>query len=113
MILVFALIGIIAYLFIPFLIVGLWKKRPRTAFAIAMLILFLTMIAPAFIQIFQAMMVYGEGDPQLMAGQLSRAILGGLFGLALLGPILFLFQWLVLRRHKKKLSKVDVNKTFS
>ena len=113
MILLYAVIGIIAYLFIPFLIVGLWKKRPRTAFAIALLLIFLSLIAPDFIKTFQAMMIYGEGDPQLMAGQLSEAILMGLMGLVFFGPILFLFQWFVLRRHKKKLAKVDADKIFS
>ena len=108
-----AFIGILAFLFIPFLIVGLWKKHPRTAFIIATLVMFLTIISPSLVKTFQAMMIYGTGDPQLMAGAISEAIVTGFVGLVLLGPILFLFQWFILRRHRRKPPKVDAEKTFS
>lgn len=113
MILIFALIAIIAYLFIPCLIVGLWKKRPRRAFCVAMLTLFLTVITPPLIDTFPSIMVYGQDDAKVIAGVFSEIILMGIIGLILLGPIVFLFQWFVLRRHKKKLAKVDADKVFS
>ena len=113
MILLFAIIGIIAYLFIPFLIVGFWKKRPRSAFILATFVLFFTIVSPSLIKAFQAMMIYGTGDPQLIAAGISEALAVGLMGLIFLGPILFLFQWFVLRRNKKKLTKVDADKIFS
>ena len=106
-------VGIIGFLVIPCLIVGFWRKRPLAAYITAMIVMFLVMISLPLIRIFQAMMIYGEGDPQLMAGQLSEAIVTGLIGLVLLGPILFLFQWFVLRRHRRKVPKVDADKTFS
>lgn len=107
------IIGFSVMLFIPCLIVGFWKKRPRIAFILGMLVMFLTIISPSFIKTFLAMFVYGEGDPQLMAGQLSEAIVMGLVGLVILGPILFLFQWFVLRRHRRKFVEIDTDKTFS
>jgi len=111
--LLFALLGIVIVLFIPCLIVLFWKKRPVLAFIIATLVMFLTLIAPAIIKTFQAMMIYGDGDPQLMAGGISEAIVSALLLMVICVPLLFLFQWLVLRRAKKKLTKVDADKTFS
>jgi len=109
----FALIGIVAVLFIPCLIVGLWKKRPVWAFIVATLVLIMTSVAPGLIKTFQAMAIYGTGDPQLMAGGISEAIVGAMLGLIIHLPLLFLFQWLILRRHRKKTAMVDVDKTFS
>ena len=80
------------------------------AYITAMVVMYLVMITLPLIMTFRA---YDEGDPQLLAGGISEALVTGLVGLVLLGPILFLFQWFVLRRHKKRNPKVDVYKTFS
>lgn len=111
MILLF-LTGLVVTLFIPCLIVGFWKKRPVWAFIVATLVLITMSILPVIIKVFQAMMIYGEGDPQLMAGMISEAIVGTILRLIICLPLLFLFQWFVLRRHKKKLTKVDAGKAF-
>lgn len=111
--LLFALLGIVIVLFIPCLIVLFWKKRPVLAFMIATLVMFLTLVAPSIIKTFQAMMIYGEGDPQLLAGGISEAIVGALSLMIICVPLLLLFQWLVLRRAKRKLVKIDTNQTFS
>lgn len=113
MILLFALIGIIAILFIPCLIVAFWKRRPVWAFILATFVMFLTIVAPSIIKTFQAMMIYDTGDPQLMVGGIAEAIVGALLLMIVCVPLLFLFQWFVLRRHRKKNPKVDADKTFS
>ena len=59
------------------------------------------------------MMIYGEGDPQLMAGGISEAIVGAMLRLIFYLPILWVFQWFILRRHRRKHPKVDADKTFS
>ena len=56
------------FLALPFAIVGLWKKRPVVAFIIAALLSYLMLVLPGIIRTFQAMMIYGSGDPQLIAG---------------------------------------------
>jgi len=110
MILLFALIGIIAVFLIPCLIVGLWKSRPVLAFIVATIILSVTLAAPILLEV---IVTYKQGDPELTADLISQAIVATTLMIIIFIPILFLFQWLVLRRHKKKLSKVDADKTFS
>lgn len=109
----FFLIGLFVILFIPCLIVALWKARPVRALTVATLVMLLTIVAPSIIKTLQAMMIYGEGDPQLMAGGISEAIVNALILMIFCVPLLALFQWLILRRHRKKLPKVDADKTFS
>jgi len=59
------------------------------------------------------MMIYGEGDPQLVAGGISEAIVSGGLKLIFALPLLYLFQWFVRRRDKNKLAKTDIDKTFT
>ena len=113
MLLLLFLIRLILVLFTPCLIVGFWKKRPVIAFIIATLVMFITVVAPSLIKTFQAMLIYGEGDPELLAGGISEAIVGALLLMIVCIPLLFLFQWFILRRHRRKNPKVDADKTFS
>ncbi len=100
MILAFSIYLILA-IFIPIVIVVRWKGRPVFAFILAALVMILGFVAPGIIQTFQAMMIYGAGDPQLMAGAISESILNGLLGLITMLPVLALVQWISRRRHKK------------
>jgi uncharacterized protein (DUF2062 family) len=75
--------------------------------------MFLSLIAPTIIKTFQAMLIYGEGDPQLMAGAISESIVGAILLMVFCLPLLWAFQWFILRRHRKKLPKKDVDRTFS
>lgn len=99
------LLLIVIVLFIPTLIVTLWKRKPKTALALATFILFLTVTLPGLIATFQAMMTYGSGDPQLMAGGISRAIMLGAIGLMVGLPILAFIQWFARRKYKRRLAE--------
>ena len=96
------LLGICIILFIPSLIVILWKRRPIWAFFLASVFLYLTLTAPGIIKTYQAMLIYGTGDPELMAGGISSAFVEALFGLPIFLPLLVLIQWVTRRRHKRK-----------
>ena len=97
-------------LIIPCLIVGFWKKRPVWAFIVATTVLFVSLGIPVLLQV---MVTYSEGDPQLVAGLISQAIMSVVFFLIICVPILWLFQWFVLRRYRRNNPKVDLHKTFS
>jgi len=107
------LFGLLFSLIIPCLIVGFWRKRPVADFITASIVLFLSLIAPGFIKTFQAMMIYGSGDPQLMAGSISQAIVSGILLLVFALPLLYLFQWFMRRRYRNKLTKSVVETTFT
>jgi O-antigen ligase len=107
------LIGIVIGLFIPFLIVGFWRRRPVWAFIVASIVFLISSIAPGIIKTFQAMMVYGAGDPELMAGGISESIVSAMLSLFVALPVLFVFQWLVRRHFKKRLAQEDIEATFS
>ena len=107
------LLSILAVFFIPCLIVGLWRKRPVLSFILASLVMFITLVVPTIIKTLQAMVIYGEGDPQLVAGLISQAIVAVILSLVIYLPLLFLFQWFILRRHRRKNPTVDADKTFS
>lgn len=95
-------------LFVPCLIVMLWQTRPVLAFLTALIISFLFCIAPGIVQTFQAMMIYGQGDPQLMAGGIASALVSGIFGAIFYVPFLFLFQWFGrLRKRKRDRARID------
>ena len=104
---------IISLLFTPFFIVGLWRRRPVWAFILATLVIFVTLFGAGVIKTYQAMMIYGEADPQLMAGGISQSFVGTILRLIIYLPLLWLFQWFVRRRHRRKPPKVDADKTFS
>ncbi len=111
--LIFFIIGLAVFLFIPSLIVIFWKRRPVWAFAISSIIAYFTFAAPGIIKTLQAMMIYGTGDPELMAGGISEALVNALFALPILLPILALIQWIARRRwRKKQISKLSPD-TFS
>lgn len=103
---------LLSALFIPFLIVGFWRKRPVLAFILATLIMIPMTLAPGLIKTFQAMMIYGTGDPQLMAGGISEALVGMMLTLPIALPLLAVFQWAVRRHYKKKASRADANDAF-
>lgn len=104
------LIGL-ALLIIPFCIVGIWTKRKFLPVFIASLLAFVFMVLPGVIQTFQAMMIYGKGDPQLAAGGISQAIMGSAFVMVFVVPFLVLFQWFM-RRRKHNKSKAKSSEQF-
>lgn len=77
---------------LPFSIVGLWQKRPVAALITAVILSYLMLIIPGLVQSFQAMMIYGEGDPQLMAGGISRTLTSSALTLGVILPLLILVQ---------------------
>lgn len=85
------------YFIAPFIIVSIWRKRPRKTLVIALLVALLPAaigLVTGLIKTFQAIAIYGSGDPQLVAGGIAESIvyfvLAGFFWV----PILFLYQWL-------------------
>lgn len=100
--LIFFVIGLTAILLVPSLIVIFWKRKPILAFAVGGIIAYLTIAAPSVIKTFQAMMIYGTGDPELMAGGISDALVNALFSLPIILPVLAFIQWIARRRYKKK-----------
>ena len=104
------IISLLAFLvfIIPCLIVMFWQKKPVVAFLSALILGFAFCVAPGLIQTFQAMMIYGTGDPQLMAGGISQAITSAILGSIIYVPILFLFQWFGrLRKRKRDRAMID------
>jgi len=99
-------------LLIPILIVIRWRKRPVAAFIIASIILYLSLILPGLIKTFQAMMIYGVGDPELMAGGISQALMTSFLGLPILLPVLAIVQWISRRAHKRALLKSKALSSF-
>jgi len=90
-----------------FLIVCFWKKRPILALILASLLAILAMTIPSLVQTFQALMIYGTGDPQLMAGGISEAIVSVILAMCVVLPLLILFQVVTHRRWKAKLKAED------
>ena len=76
MITILALIAVISLFFVPFFIVGFWRSRPILAFIVATLVIFATLFGGGIIKTFQAMMIYGESDPHLMAGGIAYSFVG-------------------------------------
>ena len=107
------LVVLVVIFFIPSLIVLLWKKRPALAFIIASLIMLATFFVLRLMVAINIASAFSDDDPQLMAGGISEAIVGALLSMVFFGPILWIFQWFILRRHRKKMFKVDTDKTFS
>lgn len=89
-------------LLIPFTLVGSWKKHPILALIIAVILAFFLLTIPGLIRVFQVMMIYGTGDPQLMAGGISEAIVRAIMALFLVVPLLLIFQIFMRRRRKDK-----------
>ena len=100
------------FLLIPFAIVGFWQTRPIIALIVAVLLAPLIMILPRLIQTFQAMMIYGTGDPQLMAGGIAHAITSAIMGMFIVFPALIIFQMFMRRRRRNKAQPEAVLKNF-
>jgi len=96
-------------LILPILIVCLWKRRPVIAFLTASLLLFIGWTVPVLLQTFQALMIYGTGDPELMAGGISQAIVGTSLAMFIGLPVLAFIQWIA-RRNYKRAQKQDAPK---
>ena len=77
-------------------------KRRALSLIIAALLAFVFMVSPGIIKTFQAMMIYGTGDPQIIAGGISEAIVNSAFVMVLVLPLLVLFQWFMRRRKQYK-----------
>lgn len=92
----------IGLLLLPCLITLFWQSRPIVAFVTALILALIISILPGIIQTFQAMMIYGEGDPELVAGALASAFTAGLIGLFFYVPFLLLSQWLGRIRKRKR-----------
>ena len=92
------------FLALPFAIVGLWKKRPVVAFIIAALLSYLMLVLPGLVQTFQAMMIYGSGDPELMAGGISYAFVRAALQMPIILPLLALFQFALRRIRRGRLT---------
>lgn len=86
----------------PCLITLFWQSRPILAFLTALILVLIISILPGIIQTFQAMMIYGEGDPELVAGALASAFTASLIGLFFYIPFLLLSQWLGRIRKRKR-----------
>ena len=95
------------------LIVWFWRGRPVLSLVIAGIVLALIALLPGIIKTFQAMMIYGEGDPQLIAGAISHSIVNAIL-LSMIGvPFLAWLGWMSRRRHRRKPATPDVDTTFS
>jgi len=88
-------------LILPILIVCLWKHRPVLAFLTASLLLFIGWTAPGIFQTYQAMMIYGTDDPALIAGGISKAIVGTSLAMFIGLPVLAIIQWIARRNYKR------------
>ena len=99
-------------LVLPVIIAFFWQKRLVFAIILASLIASIGPGAIAMVQTFQAMMVYGTGDPALMAGGISKALTTSVLSLIVFVPLLIFVQWIGRKLRAKKLTKADVNSTF-
>jgi len=99
-------------LVLPLIIVIFWQKRPIIALILASLIACIGPGALAMIQTFQAMMIYGTGDPQLMAGGISNALSKSIISLIVFVPLLFFVQWVARTLRKRKVSRADIQLAF-
>jgi hypothetical protein len=94
-------------LFVPSLIVIIWKRRPVRAFLLGAIIAFLTPLGIGVTRTYNEMVTSGAGDPQMIAGEIAGDILAAIFWLTILLPTLALIQWIARRRFKKKQALSD------
>jgi len=106
------LIYFIFGLVLPLIIVIKWRSRPVLALIAAIFLAFLGWVSPGIIRTFMAMMIYGTGDPQLMAGGLSVALARAFLSMPLIIPILAFVQWVSRRRAKRSEKTKDVQTAF-
>jgi len=74
---------------------------------VASLLAFVLLTLPALIQTLQAMMIYGTGDPQLIAGGIGEAIVSALLSMIIVFPLLFVFQRIMRSRRQSKAQKLE------
>lgn len=105
-----AVIGITFVL--PVVIVWFWTKRPIIALVVASFLMLLALILPKVLVTLQALVIYGTGDPQLLAGGISEAVVTGILFMIVGVPVLAVIQWVSRQSQKSKLTKPDVDKAF-
>ena len=98
--------GAIIYMALPLLIVGLWRSRPVAAFITASIILVLNAILPGLYLLIRSIMKYGASNPELIAAAMVDPIISVILSLGIYLPILFLFQWIILRRQKSNKANI-------
>ncbi len=103
--LIYFVIMIGVTLIIPALIVWFWRKRPFIALVTASLVLMAIVILPQILMMFQAIMIYGSGDPKLMAGGIAKAIVNAGLLLLIGVPFLAFVQFLSRRSNEKNPSQ--------
>lgn len=108
-----ALLGSIVVMFIPFLIIAFWKKHPLWAFLVACLILFATLFILSASPLWLMTALEDTGEPMFAAEVIVYAFRAVIIPMAICLPLLWLFQWFILRRHRLKHPKVDADKIFS
>jgi len=109
----FFLLYCAAVLFIPVVIVGLWRKRPVLSFLLAAIIVFITLSAIMYYSFQGPSAAFSDKPPSFSPRIMKRSLVYSAYSLVIFLPILFLFQGLIRYRYKKKISKRDMKKTFS
>ncbi len=95
-----ALLFILIFLALPFLIVIKWKKRPILAIIFAAVIVFVGLMGLGFIQTFDVMALSDSGNLRLLAGGMFRVISSAIWGLPVIVAVLVLAQWIFRRRRQ-------------
>jgi len=114
MIFLFAVLaGMLVILFIPCMIVGIWKTRPKWAFIVASLIMFATLFVFVASPLWLMTALEDTKEPMFSAKVIVYAFKAMIMPMVICTPLLWLFQWLILRRHRRKNPKIDMGKTFS
>ncbi len=103
-----ALIGIVAILFIPCLIVALWRSRPRRAMFVACLVAFLILVIPAIYRTTLMVKILKADDLSAIVGLYTGAFLSAIFGMVICVPILFLFRWVIRKIFPDKVKTKNV-----
>ena len=106
------LIVFLILLVLSFLVVGMWHKRPIISVFLASLFVFMAFFSIGLFQIFKALLIYGTGDPQLMAGAISESIVTAILKVVLILPVLILFQWIMRRRWQSRVRNAVALKGF-
>lgn len=106
------LLLILTTLVVPILIVVFWRKRPVLAFISAGFVMLASVLFPPLAIGIHQMMEDGQGDPQLIAGNISMAVSLGLFCIIFLFPVLAFIQWLARRKYAKAQKQINAHKTF-
>ena len=108
-----ALLGTVVIMFIPSLIVAFWKKHPVWAFAVASLIMFVTLFVFVASPLWLVTALEDTKEPMFSEEVIVYAFRAAIMPMIICVPLLWLFQWFILRRHRGKNPKLDADKTFS